>query len=337
VGGVADEHAVLGAALVEGLDRAPAAPVAGLGVADLEQLVLRRREHRRAQDLEGLPGRAVALADDLVVDVLGVLADEDRADRLAGDREDLRRALVGRPARLLERRDAAAQPVQAVSVERYALAVEGQLEHHLAAAEVEAAGRVVEHGDRLPDEAAVGRLAGRHLPAKRRAARVDAGAARGLGLDGQAHQQLRQRVVEAQVHRVAGDRHGGERRAVGADRARDARVDGDVAPLAVAVHDVGRRGQRRDRAALGDLEDDGLLVGRAHGADLGLAGGDRQRLLGRGGEREAHLRARGRRRAHRHAEQLEQVDVDLVGDAVEAVRRHLRHPREQLDQRDPGV
>ena len=37
------------------------------------------------------------------------------------------------------------------------------------------------------------------------------------------------------------------------------------------------------------------------------------------------------------SEQLEQRDVQLVGDAVEAIDEHVRHPCEQLDQRDPGI
>ena len=214
---------------------------------------------------------------------------------------------------------------------------QAHLEQHLAAAEVEAARRVLEHGHRRPDGPARAALAGGDLPAQRRAPRVDAGAARRLCLDRDAHQQPRQRLFEAQVHRVAGDRYGRERGAIDADGPRDAGVDGDVAPLLVAVHDIGRRRQRLDRAALGDLEDDRLLVGRAHRADLRRAGLDRQRLGRRRREQEAHLRARRRRRAHRHAEQLEQVDVDLVRHAIEPVGRHLGHPREQLDQRDAGI
>ena len=58
---------------------------------------------------------------------------------------------------------------------------------------------------------------------------------------------------------------------------------------------------------------------------------------GGAGEPEAHVGARGARAVEPDAEQVEQRDVELVRHAVEPVDRHLRHPREQLDQRDAGV
>ena len=45
----------------------------------------------------------------------------------------------------------------------------------------------------------------------------------------------------------------------------------------------------------------------------------------------------GRRRVEADADQLEELDVVAVGDAVEPVDDLVRHPREQLDQRHARV
>jgi hypothetical protein len=95
--------------------------------------------------------------------------------------------------------------------------------------------------------------------------------------------------------------------------------------------------QRRDREVGRRLEHDRLVAGRADGADLGVPGRHRHRLDRRRSEPEAHLGGGRRRRRERDPEQLEQGDVQLVGDAVQPVHQHVGHPGEELDQGDAGV
>jgi hypothetical protein len=228
--------------------------------------------------------------------------------------------------------DPAADPVHAVPAERLDRAALRALELDGARAVVEAAGEVLQHLGLLPAALGLG-----DLPAQRRVLRVHARAARLRGVDVDLEQQPADRLVEAEVERVAHRRRRTERELVGALRAGLAVGHADVLDLVAALHDVGGRAHRRDREVVVDLEDDRLLVGRAGRRDLGLAAGDLDRLLGRGGEAEADVGARGGRAVEPDAEQVEERHVELVRHAVEPVDGHLRHPREQLDQRDAGV
>ena len=264
----------------------------------------------------------------------GVRRREQRADRRGGDRVDLGRLRVGRRRAAVARLvvDAAAQPVHAVPAERLDRRARRALELDGAGAVVEAAGEVLEHDRLVPLVVALG-----DLPAQRRVLGADAGAARGRGVDVDLHHQARERVLEADVQRVADRRRRAERQLVGALGPRLVVGEPDVLDLAAALQHVGGRLGHRDREVLLDLEDDRLVARGARRADLGRAAGDQQRLLGRLDEPEADVGGGGARAVELDAEQLEQRDVELVRHAVEPVDRHLRHPREQLDERDARV
>ena len=318
----------------EVLAQLPRRPVARLGVLHLERLADARLEQRLVAQREDLARRPVGQAEQLVLDARRVRRGQQRADRHGGDRVDLGRMRVGGRGAAAARAvvDAAAQPVHPVPAERLDRRALGQLQLDRAGAVVEPAREVLEHLGLGPAVVAL-----RDLPAQRRVLRVDARAARLRGVDVDRDQQPADRLVEAEVERVPDRRRAAERQLVGALRARRAVGQADVLDLVGALDDVGARAHRRDDEVLVDLEDDRLLVRGARGRDLRLAAGDLDRLLGRAGEPEAHRGARGARAVELDAEQVQQRDVELVRHAVEPVDRHLRHPREQLDQRDAGV
>jgi hypothetical protein len=118
---------------------------------------------------------------------------------------------------------------------------------------------------------------------------------------------------------------------------RDPGGDADVLDRASPLDRVEARPRRRDREVLGGLEHDRLLVRGPDRADLGLPGGDLDRLGRRSREPEAKVRSRGDGRLHLDPEQVEQCHVELLRDAVQPVDDRLGHPREQLDERDPRV
>ena len=313
----------------------PAHPVAGVRVLDLERLARADLEDRVVAQREDLAGRAVAGAEDLALDQRRVGRGQAGADRRGAQRVDLRGVRVARAAAAGggRVRDPAAQPVQALAGDRRDRGARRQLELDRAGAVVEAAREVLEHGRRRPLVVALG-----DLPGQRRVLGVHAGAARLRGLHVDLDDQPVQRVLEADVERVVDLRRRAERELVGALRARLAVGHADVlGRLAGALEHVRGRAHRGDREVLVDLEDDRLVVGGPRRADLGLAAGDQDRLGRRVREPEAQARGRGARPVEPDAEQVQQRDVQLVRHAVEPVDRHLRHPREQLDQRDAGV
>ena len=256
-----------------------------------------------------------------------------RADHAGGDRVDLRRLRVGgggaSVARLVV--DPAAQPVHAVPGQRLDRRARRQLERHRARAVVEAAREVLEHLGLEPLVVALG-----DLPAQRRVLGVHAGATRLRGVHVDLDQQAPERLLEAEAERVADRGRVGERELVGAGGLGGPVGEPDALDLAAALEHVGGRDGGGHFEGLVDLEDDRLVGRRARGADLG-AGVDPQRLGGDLRQAEAQGRLGGARAVQADAEQLEQRDVELVRHAVEPVDGHLRHPREQLDQRDAGV
>ncbi len=318
----------------EVLAQLPARPVARLRVLHLERLALPGLEHRVVAQREDLARGAVGEPEQLVLDLRRVRRGEQRADRRRRDRVDLRRVGVGRRRAALARAvvDAAADPVQPVAAQRLDGAALRALQLDGARAVVEAAREVLEHVGLGPAA-----LVLRDLPAQRRILRVHARAARLRGVDVHLEHQPRDRLLEAEVERVPDGRRRPERQLVGALRAGLAVGHADVLDLVAALHDVGGRPHRGDDEVVVDLEDDRLLVGRARGRDLGRAAGDLDGLLRRAGEPEADVGARGGRAVEADAEQLEQGDVELVRHPVEPVDGHLRHPGEQLDERDAGV
>ena len=317
----------------EVLAQLPALPVTRLRVLDLEPLAAGRLEHRRVAEPERLARRAVAQPEHLALGARRVRRLEQRADRRRGDRVDLGRVRVGRGragAGLVV--DPAAQPAQPLAGERLDGAARRALQLDRAGAVVEAAGEVLEHLGVLP--VAVARA---DLPAQRRVLGIDARAARGRGLHRDLDHQLPDVLLEAEVERVADERRGAERQLVGALRARRPVDDADLRELVAALDHVRRGRGGRDREVLVDLEDDRLLGRGPAGADLGRRAGDLDLPVGRRAEPEAQLRERAGRPVEPDPEQLHQRDVELVRHAVEPVDRHLRHPREQLDQRDAGI
>ena len=312
----------------------PRRPVARLRVLDLERLARAELQHRLVAQRVHLAGRAVRGAHDLALHPRRVGGGEERADRGRRDGVDLRWMGVRRGRAAVARAvvDAAAQPVAAVAGQRLDRAARRELELDGARAVVEAAREVLEHLGLGPHAVALG-----DLPAQRRVLGVHAGAAGLRGVDVDLHEQAAERLLEAEVQRVAHRRRAAEGHLVRAGRARGAVRHADVLDLAGALHDVGVRPRGRDDEVLVDLEDDRLLVGRARRGHLRVAAGDGDRLGGRRGEPEAHVRARRARAVEADAEQLEQRDVQLVRHPVEPVDGHLGHPREQLDQRDAGI
>ena len=74
----------------------------------------------------------------------------------------------------------------------------------------------------------------------------------------------------------------------------------------------------------------------AAGGDLGSGGDDDSRHEA-GGKSERDVGPGRLRRIELNAEQLEELDVVEVGNLIQAIQDHLRHPRKQLSQRDAGV
>ncbi len=229
--------------------------------------------------------------------------------------------------------EAAAQPVRPSPGDARRRAALRELELDRAAAVVEAAGAVLEHLGLEPLA-----VAGGDLPHERRVLRVHAGSLGLRAVDVDLHQQASERHVEAEVERVADLRRRPERQLVRPLRARDSAGDADVLGLAVALDRVRAELRDRDREVLVDLEDDRLLRTEPQRRHLGLTGGDHHVLvLGRRRQPEPDVGVRRGRRLEPHAEQLEQRNVELVGNAVDAVDERLGHPREQLDQRDARI
>ena len=334
-GGVEQEVAVLRGALGEARDELPPLPRLGPGRQHLERLVAGERERRGVAQAERLAGGAVALAEQLGPAAGGVHRRDAGAERAGRDRVDLGRQRVGGGhVGPREGVDAAADPVRLAVAHRRHAGRGRELELDHAAAVVEAAGVVGEHRRLAPAQRP---LAGRVLPPQRRVLGIDAGAAGLRALDRDADDEPGQRRVEAQVERIAGDGRSGERRLVAAARAGDARADRHLAGDAVVLDQVRLGAQGRDGEVGRRLEHDRLVAGRAHRADLGVPRGHGHRLDRRGGQPEAHLGGGRRGRRQRDPEQLEQGDVQLVGDAVQAVDEHVGHPGEELDQGDAGV
>ena len=177
----------------------------------------------------------------------------------------------------------------------------------------------------------------RDLPAQWRILRIDACAARLRALDLDPDEQPREGLGEAEVERVPDRRRLPERELVLTGRAGAAPGHLDLPGRAAALDDVGDRPVGLDRERLGRLEHDRLVAGGPDRADLGLACRDQDRLLRRRGKPEADLCGRAAGRGQAHPQELQQRDVQLVRDAVDAIDEHLGHPREQLDERDPGV
>ena len=223
-------------------------------------------EHRGVAQREHLAGRAVGDAEDLLGDLGRVRGGQPRADHAGGDRVDLRRLGVGRRGAAVAGLvvDPAAQPVHAVAGERLDRRARRQLERHGARAVVEAAREVLEHLGLEPLVVALG-----ELPAQRRVVGVHARAARLRGVDVDLDQQAAERLLEAEVERVADRGRARERELVGARRLGDAVGEADALDLAAALQHVRRRHRGGDVEALVDLEDDRLLGRGARGADLG--------------------------------------------------------------------
>ena len=197
---------------------------------------------------------------------------------------------------------------------------------------VEPAGAVLEHLGLGPAVAALA-----DLPAQRRIVGIDAGAAGNRRVDLDAISRLemsssnpRYRASSTSGGCANGSRSGPWGRAVPSATA----IVLNSPPRSTTYAD---RRQRGDHERLGDLEHDRLVRRGAQRPDLGGRRRDLDRLLGGRGEPEADLRARGGRSMELDSEQLEQRDVELVRDPVEAIDEHVGHPCEQLDQRDPGI
>ena len=110
------------------------------------------------------------------------------------------------------------------------------------------------------------------------------------------------------------------------------RLGGPVGML-LPVRGRERRRHRdgHDREVIEGREDDRLVGLGADGRGLGAAR-DAQRVRLRAGQPERDVAARGRRREQPDPDQLEELHVVAVGDAVDAVEELVGHPREELDQ-----
>ena len=195
-----------------------------------------------------------------------------------GDRVDLRRLRVGRRGAAVAGLvvDPAAQPVHAVAGQRLDRRARRQLERHRAGAVVEAAGEVLEHLGLEPLVVALG-----ELPAQRRVLGVHAGAARLRGVDVDLDQQAPERLLEAEVERVADGRRAGEGELVGAGGLGDAVGEPDALDLAAALEHVGRRAPRRGRRSVSStwkMIDSSVAV---RGVPTSVPAHDRQRLAWR--------------------------------------------------------
>ncbi len=117
------------------------------------------------------------------------------------------------------------------------------------------------------------------------------------------------------------------------DRPQGLRVVGDLVAL---DREAALEPDRRDEEVLLGLEDDGLALLRLLGRHLGAARDPGASLVALD-EVEGEHRPRGGGRAKADAYEVEEREVDLVRHLVEPVEDHLRHPREELYERDPGV
>jgi hypothetical protein len=158
---------------------------------------------------------------------------------------------------------------------------------------------------------------------------------RAVHVDPQQHPP--ERLAEPEIEGVSDLGGHAERQLVGSLRRGDAGRHADVLDRGAPLHLVGGRPRRRDRRVLEGLEDDRVLAGGAQGRHLGRGGRDVHGGARRRRQPEADVGVRRGGRLQGDAEQLHQRHVQLVRDAVEPVDDHLGHPREQLDQRHPGV
>jgi hypothetical protein len=199
------------------------------------------------------------------------------------------------------------------------------------------AAAIVESSRRVDEDLGVEPfVAVRDLPAKRRVLGVDAGSARPRAVHFDLHDESCQRRVEAQIERVAELRRAREGELVGPLRLRAPMRDADVLELVRSLDDVRGRKRRGDREAVVSLKNNRLIRRRPQRAHLGRSG-NLDLFLSRLREPKPQLSPRGRRRLEVNAEQVEQPDVQLVGDSIESVDERLGHPGEELDQRDPWV
>ena len=176
-----------------------------------------------------------------------------------------------------------------------------------------------------------------HLPAKRRIVGIDAGAACNGCIDLDAHDQVRDVLIEPQVQRVAHLGWRRKREPVGPLRPCRPVRHRDRLELTAASNDVSRGHEWRDHECVRNLEDDRVVRCCAQRPDLRAPGRYLDGLVGRGGKPEADLRPGCRGPVQLDSEQLQERDVQLVGHAIEAVDEHVRHPCEQLDQGDPRI
>ena len=106
--------------------------------------------------------------------------------------------------------------------------------------------------------------------------------------------------------------------------------------LAVGAAEAGHEDGRLDRHPGLDPEHDRRRTLAPGGRHL-HPGRDRGRRLGRAGQPERDVGPGRRRREHPEPDELEELDVVAVRDAVQPVQELIGHEREELDERDARV
>ncbi len=254
----------------------------------------------------------------------------------AAARLDLQPAQLGRDpvgvGAALGLAEPAAQPVG-----RDALQLIGGHRRHVQddlAVLVESAGAVVLH---LAVGPAPGQGALPDLPLERGGCRVHAGAAGRLAADHQGQDVVAVVALQGEVEGVAGGELGREEGDAPARQAHLAQVVGDPggAAGAGAGEGPGHRWRAQGQVALAGKDDRRASLG-AHRGHLGV-GGDEQVVGLRRREVEGDRGLGGAGRLQAHAEQGEELEVELLRHLVDAVDQHLGHPGEELDQRHARV
>lgn len=303
-------------------DDVPVGPAVALGDLEVQRrYVTDDRGGGEPQPLAGQPGGLPQrlVAHGLRVHGAGGAADGEPLGRPHGGRS----GVEGLPGDGFG--DPAAQPARLAAPTAGPGVATGYVQDDLAGA-VEAAGAVPVHlaggpavlGPRLPDQ--------RGLPG------IDTDTV-DAAVEGQRHGAVRHGRSEPEHQAVTGLRRLGEAEQVLALGQLVRTVDGGLA--GAVDHQVGQLAGENGEFALGG-EDDGLLALRTGGGDL-CAHGQPYRIFQRRRQPEGDVGARGRRREEGDADQVEEGEVVLLGDAVEPVDDLVGHVGDRFDERDPGV
>ena len=313
----------------ECLDPLPGSPSSAAALADLERLTFTELQHRPVLEPVRVTRNARAGPDLLVCDGGGMTRADGGADDGGRYGGDLGRAFIVGFDAVAWHVQSTPQPVQRLVGDPVRGGIGRDLDRDLAPATEETAGLVVDDERFVPPAALAG-----CLPDQRCIVRIDVAPLSGGAIDADAQHKLCDRPIEAEQQPAISRGRVSEWSPRGPGWLRlgtDHRGGGD---LAGTVHRVASEGARGNDQVLVGLEDHHVLVRRPRDGHL-RACRDR-RAIGRVDD-ESHIDPGLFGRSGFDADEVEQREVEPLGDPVHAVGQDLREPREQLDQRDPRI